>query len=259
MFDISQQVDADEIALEIGLVPDEELTELEDASGVRYTGAPAELALAAMLRPDLTPNLSLAVREIAETVAAWITCPARGQRHWELVTKIRAMPAYRMCELVAHLVNTGDPSSFYRVGPQALPHYLRYIAEFPDNDGPMPRMLDDEPGDVRSSNRSLRVTASTGDGRDHVRVAITLTVQDGLTWRRTVPVSLPVYRMHEFGTDSAALMRYLELNRTEWEPNFTLANATRVGKVIGEAELAASPFTEHDPSDLGGHVVDRWR
>lgn len=197
--------------------------ELVDQYGVTYTGTPSHLALAALIRPDLTPqlyrddrDLRAAVRVAASRIGLWFTCDYVDPGH---AAAFAALTPSRACELVAHVVNRGHECALSEVGPESLRFYTAYLIgdAVDDPDAQFPNVVDKPRRGLTSvvdDRIPLDITATAPGGADEVYLRLDIEASEEISWDFVAAVPVPIAELNDLlmGPDWA-LSSWLDDNR----------------------------------------------
>ncbi|WP_034271086.1 hypothetical protein [Haloechinothrix halophila] len=197
--------------------------QLIDQYGVTYTGKPSHLALAALIRTDLTPQLYRddrtlqdAVRTAASRIGLWFTCDHVDPGH---AAAFAALSPARVCELVAHVVNCGHESALVEVGPESLRFYTAYLISdaVDDPEAHFPNVVDKPRRGLTSvfdDRIPLDITATAPDGADEVRLRLDIEANEEIRWDFVAAVPVPIAKLNDLLMGpSWALSSWLDDNR----------------------------------------------
>lgn len=180
--------------------------ELVDQYGVTYTGTPSHLALVALGRPDLSPQLYRddrtlrdAVRTAASRIALWFTCEHVDPDH---AAAFAALAPARVCVMVAHLVNRSHDDALSQVGPESLRFYTAYLISdaVDDPEARFPNVVD-KPyrslSQVFDDRLRLDITATAPDGADEVRLRLDIEASEAIRWDFVAAVPVPTDELND--------------------------------------------------------------
>jgi hypothetical protein len=197
--------------------------QLVDRYGVTYTGTPSHLALVALARPDLTPQLYRddralqdAVRTAASRIGLWFTCEHVDPDH---AAAFAVLTPSRACELVAHVVNRGHESALSEVGPESLRFYTAYLISdaVDDPEARFPNVVDKPRRGLTSvldDRIPLDITATAPDGADEVYLRLDIEASEEISWDFVAAVPVPIAKLNDLLMDpSWALSSWLDENR----------------------------------------------
>ncbi|ASR39986.1 hypothetical protein BAY61_32415 (plasmid) [Prauserella marina] len=197
--------------------------ELVDQYGVTYTGTPSHLALAALIRPDLTAalyrddrDLRAAVRTAASRIGLWFTCEHVAPAH---AAAFAALTPARACELIAHVVNRGHERALAEVGPESLRFYTAYLISdaVDDPESRFPNVVDKPHRELTSvidDRIPLDVTAAAPGGADEVYLRLDIEASEEISWDFVAAVPVPIAELNDLLMGPEwALSSWLDDNR----------------------------------------------
>jgi hypothetical protein len=222
---------------------------LVDRYGVTYTGTPSHLALVALVRADLTPelyrddrNLQTAVRSAASRIALWFTCEHVDP---DDAAAFATLSPKRVCELVAHVVNRGHDEALSQVGPESLRFYTGYLVSgaVEDPESNFPNVVDKP---FRSLSRAfddrlrLDITATAPDGAGEVLVRMDIEASEAIRWNFVAAVPVPADELNDLLMGpSWSLSSWLDDNRDLIDDHLEYSMSGSDQGIDTDARLAA--------------------
>lgn len=205
---------ATHLATAVGLGDDENYT-FTDESGVAWVGRAAHLVVAAVARPDVTPNLAPNdpraahhLRGVARVVATWFTCEHTDPEH---AAAFAALAPWRVCEIVAHVAEYANLEPLERIGPAGLRRYTSYLlGDFDPNGYDFPR--DVEESTTRLGGWRLEITPVTPDGADKVELRIHVEASKVMSWSFVAPLELEATELNDVLMDVGLLSQCIEIS-----------------------------------------------